>query len=148
MAAPYMAPVLQLQPPTRKPAWTELRFASCSPAAEKPAVRSSVKLKPELLPGEMRRLAAWKHRDMAQLAGAALEIREPTSNLSNSDIPDVEDRIWEHVKKSIPKTVTSRSSDGHVDTENIMCYVYARLWRRKCKKALWHALGELCSQKL
>ena len=47
------------------------------------------------------------------------------------------DRIWHHVKKAIPKSVNSRSVDGHVNIEGIMSYVYAWIWRRQCKKTLW-----------
>ena len=53
-------------------------------------------------------------------------------------------RIWEHVKKSIPKSVSSRSCDGYLNTTNMLSYVYAWLWRRRCRQTLWKGLADLC----
>ena len=57
------------------------------------------------------------------------------------------DRIWHHVKKAIPKSVTSRAVDGHLNDQLFWSYVYAWLWRRQCKKSLWIALAEECPKK-
>lgn len=47
-----------------------------------------------------------------------------------------------HVKKSVPKSVSIRSCDGHLDTESILSYLYAWLWRRECEKGIVQCFGE------
>ena len=55
------------------------------------------------------------------------------------------DRTWEHVKKSIPKSVNTRSCNGYLNTTNMLSYVYAWFWRRRCRQTLWKGL-DLCNK--
>ena len=53
------------------------------------------------------------------------------------------DRVWFHVKKSIPKTLNNRKA-GYLNETDIMECVWVFLWRRNCHNDMYKCLGDLC----
>ena len=53
------------------------------------------------------------------------------------------DRVWFHVKKSIPKTLNNRKA-GYLNETDIMKCVWVFVWRRNCHNDMYKCLGDLC----
>ena len=53
------------------------------------------------------------------------------------------ERVWFHVKKSIPKTLNNRKA-GYLNETDIMKCVWVFLRRRNCHNDMYKCLGDLC----
>ena len=56
------------------------------------------------------------------------------------------DRIWHHVKKSIPRTLKNRDPQGYLNQKDLMKYVHQWQWRRSCDSDLFTSLGQACKK--
>ena len=56
------------------------------------------------------------------------------------------DKVWSHLKRSVPKSLCSRSKSDRRFNPRMEQYVYSYMWRFN-NRNWWKQLGELCKQR-